>query len=895
MIDFNFPYRKYAFVFLVTLLALPGYSQVTTLQSSILSEFANRQSAPIMAQGKVASTNTTSLAALAFNPALLYEMEGFEYENNVNTVNNQFIFYQNFFALPTVYGNFMVSTSFWDFYQNPFKFDTLYDINFTYSFTVKEIFHLGVGFVSDPFRQALSLGITIPFYSNIAINDYFGFWELSYGGSIRNIPINSDPDIDKALIEPRILHGLQYMIFKSSFLKVKQNFEFEFSSNFVNHYFRTGMSAYFFDIFYLAGGYYGNDILTLQRPTFGGGLQFKMAHTNFTVSYARDIVSDQQSNEAFSLNLTFQLFGQVSSVIQTKVTNFVISPKNNDGVQDISIFELNQLQEIRVNQWKLWIFNVDGDPIKTIDSNSKQYQKDSVHIPKQINWNGRDNLNNLAPDGNYKIKLSYETQGDAEKFFYNLSTIQIDNTPPKARIVASSTELRISPEVDAPNFKISFEDYDNAADDIWSVKIKDNLGNTIRHWTLYGDEFESTISWDLRDDYGKRVHTGRYILSIKGFDAARNSTSTIEFPVQVIFLEYFVSLSVAEAAFSPNEDGILDTVDFDILLKYTSGISRWDFKIVDASNNLVFQAAGERDIPQQINWDGKSNRGVVLPQGIYFANFAIRYLDGRVSKALQQEVHLDVTPPDLNVDFYPKAKFSPDGDGLNELVNFDIKVRDQTQIVKWEIDIYEPGLPVFKTFQGNDEIPPLIRWDGTSNRGILVKSLTNYFYRVKVRDKAGNSKEVIGGPIEVDFLILKLGDTLRIQTFGILFAFGRAEVYKDLYERLNIIGGLMNARLREFNLQIEGHTDEIGDEEQNLTLGKKRAESVAAYLIKNFKIDPKRITVVSKGSTEPVISEGSVEELVINRRVEFIFTKKDDSKSSLDDRSIEEGKKGDVP
>jgi outer membrane protein OmpA-like peptidoglycan-associated protein/tetratricopeptide (TPR) repeat protein len=73
----------------------------------------------------------------------------------------------------------------------------------------------------------------------------------------------------------------------------------------------------------------------------------------------------------------------------------------------------------------------------------------------------------------------------------------------------------------------------------------------------------------------------------------------------------------------------------------------------------------------------------------------------------------------------------------------------------------------------------------------------------------------------------------------------------------------------EINIQIEGHTDNVGSEEYNLDLSDRRAHSVQEYLVKNG-LDPKRIIqVIGFGESKPVETNETDDGREHNRRVEF--------------------------
>ncbi|MEX1003691.1 MAG: OmpA family protein [Crocinitomicaceae bacterium] len=74
----------------------------------------------------------------------------------------------------------------------------------------------------------------------------------------------------------------------------------------------------------------------------------------------------------------------------------------------------------------------------------------------------------------------------------------------------------------------------------------------------------------------------------------------------------------------------------------------------------------------------------------------------------------------------------------------------------------------------------------------------------------------------------------------------------------------------EIMLRVEAHTDDRGDDEFNMELSLKRAESVKAYLNKNG-ISNDRIRAKGFGESQPIASNETEEGKQKNRRVEFTF------------------------
>jgi peptidoglycan-associated lipoprotein len=74
-------------------------------------------------------------------------------------------------------------------------------------------------------------------------------------------------------------------------------------------------------------------------------------------------------------------------------------------------------------------------------------------------------------------------------------------------------------------------------------------------------------------------------------------------------------------------------------------------------------------------------------------------------------------------------------------------------------------------------------------------------------------------------------------------------------------------------ISIEGHCDERGSAEYNLSLGERRANAVKSYLVQ-LGVPGDRIVVVSKGKETPVCTEKNEACWQQNRRGHFIITAK---------------------
>jgi outer membrane protein OmpA-like peptidoglycan-associated protein len=69
---------------------------------------------------------------------------------------------------------------------------------------------------------------------------------------------------------------------------------------------------------------------------------------------------------------------------------------------------------------------------------------------------------------------------------------------------------------------------------------------------------------------------------------------------------------------------------------------------------------------------------------------------------------------------------------------------------------------------------------------------------------------------------------------------------------------------------VTGHTDNVGSEDYNYELGRKRAEGVARYLITQKSVDPLRVVTVSYGENSPAVENKTAKDRAKNRRVEVL-------------------------
>ena len=79
------------------------------------------------------------------------------------------------------------------------------------------------------------------------------------------------------------------------------------------------------------------------------------------------------------------------------------------------------------------------------------------------------------------------------------------------------------------------------------------------------------------------------------------------------------------------------------------------------------------------------------------------------------------------------------------------------------------------------------------------------------------------------------------------------------------------AEYPETNILVEGHTDNVGTAEYNMTLSERRANAVGNFL-KAAGVAASRFTIKWYGESQPKVDNSTPQNRALNRRVQFVIT-----------------------
>ncbi|MCF8297737.1 MAG: OmpA family protein [Saprospiraceae bacterium] len=150
--------------------------------------------------------------------------------------------------------------------------------------------------------------------------------------------------------------------------------------------------------------------------------------------------------------------------------------------------------------------------------------------------------------------------------------------------------------------------------------------------------------------------------------------------------------------------------------------------------------------------------------------------------------------------------------------------------------------------------------------------------------------------VRKDFKVQRATEGATFQLDNIFFDLGKASLKDESLPSLDELYEILEKN--KIDIELGGHTDSIGSDENNLKLSQDRVNSVRSYLL-NKGISSARINAVGYGESMPVASNKTEEGRALNRRVEVKIIDntpkgKEGTEEELVEKKEEEKKKEEV-
>ncbi|MCL2478082.1 MAG: OmpA family protein [Treponema sp.] len=433
-----------------------------------------------------------------------------------------------------------------------------------------------------------------------------------------------------------------------------------------------------------------------------------------------------------------------------------ISP-NNDGKADDLEFPVSITDQRYVAEWIFEIMDNSGNVVRTYRNKERRPEtqgvqnfmsrltdiKSGVEVPSTLRWDGILESGAVAPDGLYRFRVT-ASDDNGNTAVSDTYTVMVDCTPPDISIEPLTGDDNIfSPDGDGYKDTITIS-MNGSKEDLWEGGIYDSNGIKVKTFNFVNSA-PAPITWDGTNDNGEIVEDGVYHFSINSFDRAMNSGSAELRNIIVNTVQPQIGLSIMDSWFSPNNDGIKDTMNFTLNVPVTDGIVYWEFNIIDTRGQVRRTLKGNGIPMTHYEYDGRDDAGNILPESVYSANVSVRYINGYLSSAISPSFTLDVTPPRASIRIDDKDQgpgqppvFSPNNTGYKDELFI---IQEGSEEVLWIGEIRnaaETSSPAIKTFRFNGAPPTRLVWDGVMNSGSIAPDGL-YVYQLSSIDNAGNT------------------------------------------------------------------------------------------------------------------------------------------------------------
>jgi flagellar hook assembly protein FlgD/outer membrane protein OmpA-like peptidoglycan-associated protein len=410
---------------------------------------------------------------------------------------------------------------------------------------------------------------------------------------------------------------------------------------------------------------------------------------------------------------------------------FAPGDPNNDGARDSITFVPDIPVKRGIRTWSVTV--------------KDQYGKDyfaftgTEEVPESLMYTGMDSEGVPLPEGEYfaELEVLYENGNNPKE---KSPVFTVDVTEPFASV--TGTDRIFSPNGDG-NKDLIVLIQETSREEIWTGTVSNEEEQIVRTLTWI-KEADTKVSWDGYTDEGTLAPDGTYTYILNATDKAGNIGSSKAFTFDLDTEGTEVLLTVDREAFSPNGDGVLDTITITPKVEKNSEIERYTLSIEDRNGRRVKTVEGRGFLQENYTWNGLDDRGKLVPDEMYSAKIDILYRNGNNPAAATRFFTVDTVFPSIEVELENKL-FSPDGDGNKDALEV---IHEASRENRWEGAILDTDGNEIRTFMWEDR-PENFSWDGTDSAGNTVPD-GNYIYTVFAEDNAGNRTESEATGIEID-------------------------------------------------------------------------------------------------------------------------------------------------
>lgn len=223
--------------------------------------------------------------------------------------------------------------------------------------------------------------------------------------------------------------------------------------------------------------------------------------------------------------------------------------------------------------------------------------------------------------------------------------------------------------------------------------------------------------------------------------------------------------------------------------------------------------------------------------------------------------------------YFPEERAVEVEDGGVTKLNFALSSLEMKGILKGKVVDKQTGTPLPATISFIQGERPLFSNDANTGEFQLELPVGTYEIKVETQGYLPQTSSFTIAKSETIYRTFELvakGIVLTLK--GVYFEFGKATLRTESYLALMEAAQIMKDN-PDIQVEIHGHTDNIGSDRSNQVLSEKRAYAVMNFLVQYGGIGPNRLTARGFGESRPIASNDTEEGRQLNRRVEFVILK----------------------
>lgn len=431
--------------------------------------------------------------------------------------------------------------------------------------------------------------------------------------------------------------------------------------------------------------------------------------------------------------------------IEASTDDLLFSPDGDGNKDDLLIAQTSSAEE----RWQARFLDQAGEVVATADWTGQV---------ADYRWDGMGDQGTPVADGTYQYEVT-ATDAAGNSVTARLPGIRVDTRPTAATVGVAQADragadragavVGFSPNADGERDVLTFTL--SATRDVpvetWSLTVLDADDAPVRIFRG-GRELPEEQRWDGRATTGAPAPDGEYrAVFAVGYRKGDVVEDRLAMPIILDTVYPAFEVEAGWLLFSPDGDGRRDVIE---VTHAADAEYEWHTELTAADGTIVSERTVRDGVLEDLVWDGTDERGNVVADGEYRYRVRGTDLAGNVTRGELPPIVVDTRPGGAWMEA-STAGFSPNGDGVDDEVFYELRVTEDVELQSWELTIAGAAGGAVRTYRGvsGTIFPARLPWDGSDDGGDRVPD-GEYTATFRVEYVKGNVGEAAGQAVALD-------------------------------------------------------------------------------------------------------------------------------------------------